>query len=110
MDSDEAGAIGASFVLGRALPHADTLSRFALGPGGINGRDVRRRKRISDTVANEVRRVHDSGLYTHDLQEANIMIDDDPSGGFKVYFIDLEDFRQSATVSWEPPILNLAQL
>jgi hypothetical protein len=110
MDSYQAGAIRASYVLSRALPHADTLSRFALGPNEIKGRDVRRRKRISDTVANEVRRLHDSGLYTHDLQETNIMVEDDQSGGFKVYFIDLEDFRQSATVSWERRILNLVHL
>jgi hypothetical protein len=110
MDSYNAGAIRASYVLSRALPDADTLSRFALGPGEIKGRDVRRRKRISDTVAKEVRRLHDSGLYTHDLQETNIMVEDDHSGGFKVYFIDLEDFRQSATVSWERRILNLVHL
>ncbi len=50
MDSYEAGAIRASYILSRALPDADTLSRFALGPGEIKGRDVRRRKRISDTA------------------------------------------------------------
>ena len=110
MDSYNSGAIRASYILSRALPHADTLSRFALGPGEIKGRDVRRRKRISDTVAKEVRRLHDSGLYTHDLQETNIMVEDDHAGGFKVYFIDLEDFRQSATVSWERRILNLVHL
>ena len=110
MDWYNVGAIRASYVLSRALPHADTLSRFALGPGEIKGRDVRRRKRISDTVAKEVRRLHDSGLYTHDLQETNIMVEDDHAGGFKVYFIDLEDFRQSATVSWERRILNLVHL
>jgi hypothetical protein len=110
MDSYNAGAIRASYVLSRALPDADTLSRFALGPGEIKGRDVRRRKRISDTVAKEVRRLHDSGLYTHDLQETNIMVEDDHAGGFKVYFIDLEDFRQIATVSWERRILNLVHL
>ena len=110
IDSYRFGAIRSSYVLSRALPHADTLSRFALGPNEIKGRDVRRRKRISDTVAKEVRRLHDSGLYTHDLQETNIMIEDDPTGGFKVYFIDLEDFRQCATVSWERRILNLVHL
>jgi hypothetical protein len=110
MDSYRLGAIRASYVLSRALPRADTLSRFALGPNEIKGRDVRRRKRISDTVAKEVRRLHDAGLYTRDLQETNIMVEDDESGGFRVYFIDLEDFRQAATVSWERRILNLVHL
>src|SRR5229473_857423 len=110
MDSYRFGAIHASYILSRALPRADTLSRFALGPGEIKGRDVRRRKRISDTVAKEVRRLHDAGLYTYDLQETNIMVGDDDSGGFSIYFIDLEDFRQDATVSWERRILNLVHL
>jgi Lipopolysaccharide kinase (Kdo/WaaP) family len=110
MDSYEAGSIRASYILSRAIPHADTLSRFALGPNEIKGRDVRRRKRISDTVAKEVRRLHDSGLYTLDLQETNIMVDDDGSGGFKIYFIDLEDFRDAGTVSWEHRVMNLVHL
>lgn len=110
MDSYRFGAIRASYILSRALPRADTLSRFALGPNEIKGRDVRRRKRISDTVAKEVRRLHDAGLYTYDLQETNIMVEDHESGAFKVYFIDLEDFRQAATVSWERRILNLVHL
>jgi hypothetical protein len=110
MDSYRFGAIRASYVLSRALPHADTLSRFALGPNEIKSRDVRRRKRISDTVAKEVRRLHDSGLYTRDLQETNIMVEDDQAGGFRVYFIDLEDFRQSAAVSRKRRILNLVHL
>jgi hypothetical protein len=110
MDSLRFGAIRASYILSRALPRADTLSRFALGPNEIKGRDVRRRKKISDTVAKEVRRLHDAGLYTYDLQETNIMVEDDDVGGFNVYFIDLEDFRQAGTVSWDRRILNLVHL
>lgn len=110
MDSYRFGAIRASYILSRAISNADTLSRFALGPGEIKGRDVRRRKRISDAVAKEVRRLHDSGLYTLDLQETNIMVEDDGSGGFKVYFIDLEDFRRAATVTWARRVLNLVHL
>ena len=110
MDSYRRGAIRASYILSRAIPRADTLSRFALGPNEIKGRDVRRRKRISDTVAKEVRRLHDAGIYTHDLQETNIMVEDDDSGGFRIYFIDLEDFRQAATVSWKRRVLNLVHL
>lgn len=110
MESRRFGAIRASYVLSRAIPAADTLSRFALGPNEIKGRDVSRRKRISDTVASEVRRLHESGLYTLDLQETNIMVEDDGAGGFKVYFIDLEDFRRAATVSWKCRVANLVHL
>jgi len=110
MDVYQAGAIRASYLVSRALVNADSLSRFMLGPGEIKGRDVHRRKQISDTVAAQIRRLHESGLYTRDLQETNIMVEQNDSGGFNVYFIDLEDFRRVANVSWDRRILNLVHL
>ncbi len=104
------GAVRASFLMSEVLEDADTLSRFALGPGGIKARDLRRRKRISDVVAALVRRCHDAGIYTRDLQETNIMVADDGAGGFKVYLIDLEDFRQSGTVPERQRLVNLVHL
>jgi hypothetical protein len=110
MDSYRAGAIRASYLVSRALTNADSLSRFMLGPGEIKGRNVHRRKRISDTVAVQIRRLHESGLYTRDLQETNIMVEDNAHGGFAVYFIDLEDFRRTANVSWKRRVANLVHL
>jgi hypothetical protein len=111
MDFYQAGAIRASYLVSRALINADSLSRFMLGPGEIKGRNVHRRKQISDTVAAQIRRLHESGLYTRDLQETNIMVEENESGGgFNVYFIDLEDFRRAANVSWDRRVLNLVHL
>ena len=110
MDLYQAGAIRASYFVSRALVNADSLSRFMLGPAEIKGRNVHRRKQISDTVAAQIRRLHQSGLYTRDLQETNIMVEDNESSGFNVYFIDLEDFRRAANVSWDRRIMNLVHL
>jgi tRNA A-37 threonylcarbamoyl transferase component Bud32 len=110
MDLYQAGAIRATYLVSRALVNADSLSRFMLGPGEIKGRNVHRRKQISDTVAAQIRRLHESGIYTRDLQETNIMVEDNDAGGFKVYFIDLEDFRRAAQVSWDRRITNLVHL
>jgi tRNA A-37 threonylcarbamoyl transferase component Bud32 len=110
MDLHQAGAIRASYLVSRALVNADSLSRFMLGPGEIKGRNVHRRKQISDTVATQIRRLHESGLYTRDLQETNVMVENNEQGGFNVYFIDLEDFRRVAKVSWKRRILNLVHL
>jgi hypothetical protein len=38
------------------------------------------------------------------------MVEDNQSGGFNVYFIDLEDFRRANRVSWKLRILNLVHL
>ena len=110
MDVIDRGAVRTCYLITQPLDRADSLSRFALGPGEIKGRDVRRRKAISDTVAGEVRRLHDSGLYTRDLQETNIMVEDAGAGAFKVHFIDLEDVRRTPVVSWDRRILNLVHL
>ncbi len=110
MNLYQAGAIRASYLVSRALINADSLSRFMLGPGEIKGRNVHRRKQISDTVAAQIRRLHESGLYTRDLQETNIMVEENAHGGFNVYFIDLEDFRRAGKVSWKRRITNLVHL
>jgi Lipopolysaccharide kinase (Kdo/WaaP) family len=110
MEMYQAGAVRASYLVSRALINADSLSRFMLGPGEIKGRDVHRRKQISDTVATQIRRLHESGLYTRDLQETNIMVEENQAGGFNVYLIDLEDFRRAASVSWDRRVLNLVHL
>lgn len=110
LDEYRGGAIRASYLLSTPLLGADSLSRFALGPGGVKGRDVRRRKKISDLLAAEVRRLHGSGLYTRDLQETNLMVADDGANGFKIYFIDLEDFRRARKISMRQRLLNLVHL
>ncbi|HUY26120.1 MAG TPA: lipopolysaccharide kinase InaA family protein [Candidatus Binataceae bacterium] len=105
-----AGAVRASYLMSEALAGADSLSRFALGPGEIKGRDARRRRRILGTVAREVKRMHDAGIYTRDLQETNVMVADDGAGNFRVWFIDLEDIRRVREVSRERRIRNLVHL
>jgi hypothetical protein len=110
MDLMRGGAVRASYFISEALIGADTLSRFALGPRGVKARDARRRRRILDSVARAVRNMHDAGVYTLDLQETNVMVADDGAGGFRIYFIDLEDIRRAAIVSWRRRMLNLVHL
>jgi hypothetical protein len=110
MDQLSAGAVRASYLICEALVGADSLSRFALGPGEIKGRDARRRRRILATVARELKRMHDAGIYTRDLQETNVMVADAEAGGFRVWFVDLEDFRRASEVSRERRIRNLVHL
>ena len=104
------GAVHASYLVSEALLDGDTLSRFALGPGQIRGRDARRRRRILDNVARQVRRIHDARLYTRDLQETNVMVADDEGQGFRVWFLDLEDFRRLRRVGWRRRARNLIHL
>jgi tRNA A-37 threonylcarbamoyl transferase component Bud32 len=103
------GAIRASYLVSEALEHAQTLSVFALGRRGELRRDLRRRIEITRAVAAAVRTLHDRGLYTHDLQETNLMLET-AVGGFRVYFIDLEDFARTPQVPLQRRLLNLVHL
>jgi lipopolysaccharide kinase (Kdo/WaaP) family protein len=101
----KSGFVQASCVISAALTNANILSRFAL----TDGRNFRRRKWISEHLAGEIRRLHEVGIYTRDLQETNLMLA--ASGtDITVYFVDLEDFRQVRSVSQRRRMLNLIHL
>ena len=105
VEARAAGAVYASYILSEPLHEARILSDFALR----DGRNFRRRQRISARVASEIRRLHDRGLYTLDLQETNLMIAAD-SAEMTVYFVDLEDFRRARRVTMRRRLLNLVHL
>lgn len=99
------GLVRASCVISEALHGARILSRFALA----DGRNFRRRKWISERLAREIRRLHEAGVYTRDLQETNLMLAATGSD-ITVYFIDLEDFRRARRVPARRRMLNLVHL
>ncbi len=103
------GAVRFAYLVSEALEGAQTLSVFALGRRGELRRDLRRRIAITRAVATAVRRMHDRGLYSRDLQETNLMLESD-GAGFRVYFIDLEDFGRARRVSMRRRLLNLMHL
>lgn len=103
------GAVRVSYLVSEGLENARTLSIFALGEHGELRRDLRRRIEITRAVAAAVRRMHESGLYTRDLQETNLMLEADRDG-FRVYFIDLEDFARARRVAPRRRLLNLVHL
>jgi tRNA A-37 threonylcarbamoyl transferase component Bud32 len=99
------GAVRASYILVERLHRPKTLSRFALA----DGRDVAWRRWFSECLARTIRRLHDTGCYTLDLQETNLMVEAQ-GDDLKVYFIDLEDFRRLRVVPQRFRLLNLVHL
>ena len=109
LDVRSAGAVRTSYLLSEALGEARTLSAFVDRRLGGARRDFRWRREISRSVASEVRRLHEAGLYSSDLQETNLMLE--PGGdGLRIYFVDLDGFRRLARVSWRHRKRNLVQL
>ncbi|HSR57575.1 MAG TPA: lipopolysaccharide kinase InaA family protein [Candidatus Binataceae bacterium] len=109
LDLIDVGAVCASYVASEALRDAEILSHFALGHPGGPRRGYARRKAVSDALARELRRLHDAGIYTRDLQETNIMVAE-LGGVLRFYFLDLEDFRRARSVSRRQRMLNLVHL
>jgi tRNA A-37 threonylcarbamoyl transferase component Bud32 len=99
------GAVRSCCMMSEALSNARMFSVFALR----DGRNFARRKWISEAVAREIRRMHDSGIYTHDLQETNLMLEA-RDHELTIYFVDLEDFRRARKVSMRRRMLNLVHL
>ena len=99
------GAIRASYIATEPLHDARVFSRFALGPS----RTPPCRRAISKRVAGEIRRLHDAGIYTRDLQETNLMLQAQGSA-LTVWFLDFEDYRRARRVSARRRMLNLVHL
>jgi len=109
MELIQAGAIRASYLISEALTNARILSHFALGREGEPRHGYARRKTASDALAAELRRMHEAGIYTRDLQETNIMVEES-AGAMRFYFLDLEDFRHASPVPHRRRMLNLVHL
>jgi tRNA A-37 threonylcarbamoyl transferase component Bud32 len=100
------GAIRASYVISEALDDARIMSDVVLAGGR---RTFRRRRQILAAVAVEIRRLHDAGVYTLDLQETNLMLMEE-GDTWTIHFVDLEDFRRVRSVSEQRRLLNLVHL
>jgi hypothetical protein len=109
MDSIQSGAVRASYLVSEALTGAQILSHFALGREGEPRHGYTRRKVVSDALAGELRRMHEAGIYTRDLQETNLMVEE-VGGAMRFYFLDLEDLRHPPAVSPRRRMLNLVHL
>ena len=102
-----AGAVRASYIISETLEGARVMSQAVLAGGR---REFHHRCAVLRAVAHEVRRLHDAAVYTLDLQETNLMVSGDDRGGWKIHFVDLEDFRHGRAVSTRRRMLNLVHL
>jgi tRNA A-37 threonylcarbamoyl transferase component Bud32 len=104
-----AGAIRSSWILSEALTTAGVLSRFIeRGHAPAEEENPMRREALG-AVAGTVRRMHDAGLFSSDLQETNLMLDRD-GGVLAIHFVDLDGFRRLGRVGWRRRRRNLVQL
>ncbi|HEY2663935.1 MAG TPA: lipopolysaccharide kinase InaA family protein [Candidatus Binataceae bacterium] len=108
-DRIEAASVRASYLLTAALADAMTLSRFIDRRLDRKRREPGWRRRVLGAVAREVKRLHDAGIASADLQETNLMLEESEQG-LRVYFVDLDGFRLSAKSRWRDRARNLVQL
>lgn len=101
------GSVQESLILCEALDGACVLDEVYFRGGKPA---FRHRRRLATLIAREIRRLHDAGIYSRDLQETNLMLREAHDGGVSVYFVDLEDIRRARTVGEEQRLLNLIHL
>lgn len=101
-----AGAVRASYMISESLDGARVMSQAVLAGGR---RRFHHRCAVLNAVAGEIRRLHDAGIYTLDLQETNLMVAGG-DGQWQIHFVDLEDFRRARVVSMRRRMLNLVHL
>ena len=102
-----AGAVSESYLVCEALQGAAVLSAAVLGGGKV---PFPPRRALLSAVMREVRRLHDAGLYTRDMQETNLMVQERGGKAPRISFVDLEDFRRARAVSPHRRLLNLVHL
>jgi lipopolysaccharide kinase (Kdo/WaaP) family protein len=107
LEVSQAGAVRESYLVCEALTDATVLSGAVLDGGRVH---FRSRRALLSAVMREVRRLHDAGLYTLDLQETNLMVRERAGAPPRISFVDLEDFRRVRSVSWQRRMLNLIHL
>lgn len=101
------GAVRTSFIVCAALADARVMNAVVLAGGK---RAFRRRRELSAAIAREIRRLHDAGIYSLDLQETNLMLREAADGGLAIHFVDLEDVRRKRRVGEDLRLLNLVNL
>ncbi len=104
-----AGAIRTSWLFSEALEAAHVFSRFIERGHAPAEQERRLRRDALEAVARCVRRLHDAGLFSSDLQETNLMLEQ-VEGVLRIHFVDLDGFRRLARVSWKRRRRNLVQL
>ena len=104
-----AGAVRTSWMFSEALIGARVFSRFIERGHAPAPQEKRRRREALSAVAVCVRRLHDTGLFTSDLQETNLMLEE-AGGELRIHFVDLDGFRRLRRVSWRRRRRNLVQL
>jgi len=102
-----AGSVSECYLVCESLEGAMVLSAAVLGGGKVH---FLARRALLSAVVREVRRLHDAGLYTRDLQETNLMVQERPGEAPRISFVDLEDFRKVRAVSPRRRMLNLVHL
>ncbi len=108
IELSSAGSIRASYLISEPLRSARNLSVFIKVKDGRRRQSARWRRGVLDAVAREVRRLHDAGLFSSDLQETNLMLEE-TGGDPAIYFVDLDGFRRLWRVGRSRRERNLVQ-
>ena len=100
-----------SVLITRHIPDCSTLKEFSLAAHHQSSRAIlAQKKEIITKAARQIRMIHERGFFYRDLHAGNILIREDLSGSFDLFFVDLHKAWHLKRVPYLGRIRDLAQL
>jgi len=107
----QGGLLKDSLLVTQHIPGCQTLKAFSQSVRDQPSRDYLTRKRaIINEAARKIRMIHEKGFFYRDLHAGNILIQEDPSGKFTLFFVDLHKAWHLGRTPLLARIRDLAQL
>ncbi|HUT83772.1 MAG TPA: lipopolysaccharide kinase InaA family protein, partial [Thermodesulfobacteriota bacterium] len=86
----QGGLLKDSLLVMQHIPGCQTLKTFSQSIRNQSSRDcLTRKEAIITEAARKIRMIHDKGFFYRDLHAGNILIQEDTSGKFNLFFVDL---------------------
>jgi tRNA A-37 threonylcarbamoyl transferase component Bud32 len=105
------GILSRSLLLSEYLQGVEELNDYILKnfDTPLSPEGKRKKRRFVEHLSEEIRRLHESGIFQHDLKSNNILVkekDDD----WQFFFIDLDRIKFKKELSYQERVKNLAQI
>jgi len=107
----QGGLLKDSLLVTQHIPGCQTLKTFSQSIRNQFSRDcLTRKEAIITEAARKIRMIHDKGFFYRDLHAGNILIQEDTSGKFNLFFVDLHKAWHLGRTPLLVHIRDLAQL
>jgi len=100
-----------SFYIYEYISHAERLNKYILKTFGDKiSVTTKRKQKFVCMLAQEIRKIHNKGIYHADLKSDNILVVENGNDNWQFYFVDLDRVYFKKRLSLKERVNNLAQI